>query len=491
MKGELAIKRIFLLIIPLFLFIPAIACGEDATTSERGNTTVRDEKFTQTLEDIKLGEKDTAKKEGISKDEFRLRYGGWVTAIYRNYKNIDNEMGKEDFLKASMEENMYLWFSLKYHEPYYLYFRLADSYIHRNVGTGYTGIGDDNEGPYVSAAYIQWDMKPEQNISAKWTFGRQFYYLGRGLVYADINDGAMVEVEPSAIPVYIKYLIAYTRPHQENIDFSVPGFDKNGQRLFTGGEASYMGIPNSAIYILGLYQKDLADPHPDDPVQQYGYNSYYYGGGFSTAIWKPLEFWSEVIIEQGTTFTDTTRVPLRESIIESVGWVSGVKYRVEAPTRPILEFEYAFGSGDNNRARVTNVGVGGDTDGQDHNFLYFGYYLAGYALNPRLSNLSILSLGGSFQPFMDCGYLSIFKKMAVGSKYYLYWKDESRAGTSNFQSVANSVDVGNEIDFYLHWQITDQLRTSVRYGIFYPGDAFPAPTNDNTKFFSASLTYTF
>ena len=469
----------------------AVFAESDTATSDRGNPAVRDEQVNQTLEDIKRGEKDAEKKEGFSTNDFHLRYGGWITNIYREYTNIDNEATKEDFLKASMEEDIYLWFSLKYRESYALYFRLADSYIHRNVGTGYTGIGDDNEGPYVSAAYIQWDMGPEQNIPAKWTVGRQYYYLGRGLVYADINDGVMVEVEPPAYPIYIKYLIAHTRPHEDNIDFSVPGFDKNGQRLFTGGEADYLGLKDSVVYILGLYQKSLYDPHPDDAVQQYGYNSYYYGGGFSTKMWKPLEVWSEIVFEGGTSFTDTARVALKESWIESWGWVSGANYHFDLPARPIAEIEFARGTGDGERARVTNVGVGGDDDRQDRNFLYFGYYVAGYALNPRLSNINVLSGGGSFQPLIDAPVHPMFKKMALGMKYYYYRKDEQRSGTSDFESTSNSADVGDEVNFYLHWQVTDQLRAGLRYGIFFPGGAFPEDTNDPTKFFSASMTYSF
>ena len=85
----------------------------------------------------------------------------------------------------------------------------------------------------------------------------------------------------------------------------------------------------------------------------------------------------------------------------------------------------------------------------------------------------------------------MFKKVAVGSKYYFYRKDEQRAGTSDFESTDNDADVGQEWDVYLHWQVMEQLRASLRYGIFFSGDAFPEATNDNTEFFSASLTYSF
>lgn len=425
------------------------------------------------------------KKKGLTADKFSFRHGGLFRTSFRNYKNIDNQKSLEDFLKKSWLQEAQFWMQMNYGSDYGAYFQLNNAYIDRAVGPTYSGIGADFKGPSVSTAYLKADLE-KHGLPLIATLGRQYFFLGRGVAYGALHDGLLLEKSGTG-PIRIKGLIAKSKSREDNVDYSVPGFDKEGDRVFVGAEIGYSGLPNAFVYLYGLVQKDNASSNPENPRQNYRYDSQYLGSGLSVNFGENLESWSEIIGERGNSFTDAARTDLRETDINAWAFLSGLKYRPKLPTKPVLEGSFAHGSGDDDRTNVTNT-EGGDRDGTDTNFLYFGYYLGGYALQPRLSNLNILQLGASFQPLEG---LSAFKKLAVGTKYYVYWKDEAEGAMSNARSSDADGDVGSEFDLFLHWSISKHYFFSMRYGIFYPGEAFSEEKRNNTEYFFSSVTFTY
>ena len=52
-----------------------------------------------------------------------------------------------------------------------------------------------------------------------------------------------------------------------------------------------------------------------------------------------------------------------------------------------------------------------------------------------------------------------------------------------------SNDIGTELDIFVHWQILSDLALSIRFGTFYPGNAYMH--DGNRSFLATSVTYTF
>ena len=72
-----------------------------------------------------------------------------------------------------------------------------------------------------------------------------------------------------------------------------------------------------------------------------------------------------------------------------------------------------------------------------------------------------------------------------------YIKDKKAGGVYDTDATESSLDIGQEADFYLYWQINKNLMWSNRFGVFFPGNAYPSNTNDSTKYFYTRFTLTF
>ncbi len=460
--------------------------ADAASTGDQQNASVTEDLLATTIEQAKESKAQIKNVEKLAgKETFLIKQGGWLSSTYRHYKNIDNQKSLPDFLKWTWTQEAYLWLYLDYNATISAYVQAGDSYVDRGVGPTYTGIGADNNGPFISIAYSKINLKPQYHVPLTLSVGRQYLFLGRGLAYEAVHDGLLTEYTQA--PFYVKQFISKTQPYEDNIDYSVPGFDKQGDRVFAGGEISYIGLKRTTVYAFGLLQMDNSSPEPDNQTQNFHYNSSYLGAGVSSRFVEPLELWLEWDSEKGRSYTDAARTRLEQTTIDAWAYTAGAKYHFDLPTHPILETEYAYGSGDEDRTNVTNT-TGGDLDGHDKNFLYFGHYQAGYALQPRLSNINIWSLNASCQPFE---WVPSLKKTAVGTKYYRYWKDRARGGTSDLESTVSDKDIGEEVDVYVHSKINDNLTLSVRCGIFFPGGAFPENQRNTTQYFYTRLTLKF
>lgn len=144
-------------------------------------------------------------------------------------------------------------------------------------------------------------------------------------------------------------------------------------------------------------------------------------------------------------------------------------------------------SGDSDRIDVTNT-QNGNTLGKDRNFLYFGYLPAGYAFSPRLSNIHFYKIGILLKPLEK--YYSL-RNLTLAIDYYRYYKDKRTGGIYDTDASMNDKDIGSEIDLTLSWQVLSDLKWVLQYGNFNPGKAYPDSANNNEKYFSLELTYTF
>ncbi|NTV29245.1 MAG: alginate export family protein [Candidatus Omnitrophica bacterium] len=416
-------------------------------------------------------------------DSFSLETGGWINYRYSDYKNSDNDKSEEDALRNSSWGDLRLWGRLVYQTPemaqekrrHFLYLRFKDVYI-RNRGDD-PGEKYDNRGPSVNYAYGSFDWD-----AWKLEAGRRYFNIGRGIAFSGVFDGVQVNYQQPGWNIGL--LAAQTKPHDDNIDTSVPGYDKGAARSFAGLGLGYAGIPDHQIYGYALVERDHSRERPEDFAQDYGYDAVFYGAGSKGQWGKRWPYWLEVIQETGTSREDGTNA---KSDVKA--WAVSAEQRFLTLWRSGLTFsgEYAMGSGDPDRAYVTNT-VGGNAAGHDRNFMYFGYLPTGVALSPLLSNLRLARVGVDLYPFFAVPAL---RKVLLGLDYYRYWKDRPEGGISDYDATETSREVGQEVDVRIDWRLGPRVILSVEGGCFMPGAAYPDTARAREQAASISLSYIF
>ncbi len=412
-----------------------------------------------------------------------IDYGGWSQFRYINYHDDDKDASTTDTVDDVMWVDTRLWMKAVFRPDaatdryrYSLYLRLKNLYSESQPKA--TAGGSDNDGPHVDYAYAHVDLEPWR-VRA----GRQYFSVGQGLAYSDVDDGATLFY--SAAPWELKAFWSRTEPHEDNIDTSVPGFEKGGERHFYGLQADYTGWTGHNLYAFGVWQRDDSDERPADAAQNYDYDSEYVGVGVR-GKWKEnrISYWWESVHETGeSVITGTTT----KSDVSAWAHVVAVSYEPEMTTHPSLYVKGAYGSGDADRTSVTDT-VNGNASGKDRNFLYFGYLPTGYAFAPRLSNMYFFKTGVSCTPFEKCAWL---EKIDVAVDYYRYFKADAAGGIYDTQATQASADVGAEVDVTVNWRIFSDLYLCLQYGHFMPGDAFPDATDDSEDYLSVSLSLSF
>jgi hypothetical protein len=416
-------------------------------------------------------------------DRVLLEYGGWVNVRYTDYNNVDKDRSTSDDVNYETWLDSRLWAKItlqppdgaSYENTHSFYIRVKNLYTDNRPPD--TAGGRDNDGPHLDYAYATIDLRPV------WVrAGRAYFSVGQGIAYGDTGDG--VEAVLNHDDFKLKLFATRSLPHQDNIDTSVPGFDKHAKRLFYAAEASYQGIPGQSIYSYVLVQRDKSEPEPDDPGHDFRIDSEYYGVGLRGKVLSDVSYWWETIGEKGTSFIYDSN---EKKNISAWATVFGLSYDPEVYSHPSLYFKYAYGSGDSDRQSVTNT-INGNSSGRDKNFLYFGFIPTGYALSPQLSNLQFFKGGFTLKPFEKKRFL---KDLSFGIDYYRYYKAVSAGGVDDEQAIEDKSDIGQEVDATLNWQIISDLNLTLEFGYFLPGKAYPVTAHDNETYFSVSSTFTF
>lgn len=478
-------KRNFILPISAFLYsllllsIPFSLAADTPATSEEQKL----------VEQENIRELNAIPVKPVPKGKlFSIKSGGWFTSLFRFYKNTDNDAGIKDLSAWSLYEDLRLWTRMTYHQDYSLYVRLKELYIRRDTSSLSSLERVEHQGPDLDMAYFA-ITKPGWKLPLDLTIGKQYLFVGRGITYSDVNYGVKYKTNFGK-KLFVKAFYSVSDERSPNIDDSFPHYDKNNNRSFGSIEIAYAGIKNFVAYGYFLIQQDHNTRFPKEtPTQSYRYNSQYYGLGLQgNNRKKNMEYWLEVIQEQGKDQADTYVTRPQEINIKA--WASdlGVNYKFKAPLHPAVELEYAYGSGNKYRYSVVDTHYGGNRTSPDANFLYFGSFFAGYALSPRLSNLHIYKIDGSIRPFEK---FKFGKAITCGAKYFLYRKDKKAGAIYDTDATQNSLDVGQEADAYLYWQLGKNIYWSNRFGIFFPGSAYPAKTNNNTQYYYTRLSIIF
>ena len=419
----------------------------------------------------------------LNESRLMLDYGGWLDIRHEDFQDTDNDSNTRDTLASSFSIDPRFWtrFIIKppadgsYPNEHVIYLRVKHLYIERRPFD--QNDGHDHDGPHLDYAYAVIDLRP-----FSMEIGRRYYMVGQGIAHGNVNDGA--ELNLTLNNWTIKGFVSHTLPNEDNIDTSVPNFEKDGDRTYYAVEATYVGLYDHGIYSYFLCQRDGNGNYPSDPLHDFTYDSEYVGVGLQGKLLPQMHYWAEVIRETGKSRVFETR---ETKNIHAWGVDVGITYDLDVYSKPNFTFEYAFGSGDADRMSVTDT-ENGNLSGDDNNFLSFGYLPAGFAFSPRLSNLHFLKWSILAKPLEK---YKRFRNLTLGIDYYRYFKDKKNGSIYDGDAVLAARDVGSELDLRLAWKMLSDLSWTIEYGHFMPGDAYAGSANDSEKYFSIGTTLTF
>lgn len=400
-------------------------------------------------------------------------FGGW---FHGDFATLEDKPDRDR--RTFRYADLRLWGEAVLEQRYTAYVRLQTAYTDFNQGDQFSGEHDNVfRSPHVDQAYLDADLSWEDNdLSVR--AGRQFESLGRGLLL----NGVLYSLHASwsSGRWSARALLAHTIIHDDDIDQSLPN-PHDSHRGFAGFEANYMLSGDHRVYLMALVERDFNNE--ENTFQSWDYHANYIGLGGRGTLLPGLSYSAEAVYEFGQSAGAGSQ---DLETIQAFAFTLGLEYFWRMDTSPHFVLDYMFGSGDEDRGSVTDVAAGNLAGTKDESFLAFGFLQTGFSLFPRLSNIHIVRVGGSFRPLES---VDVARNLEVGAFFYWYQKVESAQPISDPRSFKDDSDVGTEVDFLLRWRITSDLGISVNYGLFMPGKAYDEQSNRG--FFSAGLTYSF
>jgi hypothetical protein len=397
------------------------------------------------------------------------------------------------------------WLSVAIDGVHYGFVRGQMDYLQYGSGDSYTR-NSDLRGPFVDLGFYRFDAAAAarkhgwdtESWSADLTAGRQFLFLGRGIAFSLDLDALSLDWSYGDFSGLV--FGGQSIEHFDNIDRSVPGFT-NSEREFYGAQLHYDRWDHHRPYGYVVAQRDRSGESPDNPAQEYDYDSEYYGIGVSgealvgegeQAIGIPnLQYFAEYILERGKSYgVGATNLVGREDPIRSAAFNAGFAYYWTRPTKPRALIEYGRANGDTNRLSPQNTTLGNRTDTIDHGFLGFGFVNTGISFAPLFANLEFLRLGAGLKPFQTWED-SCYQNMELGSNFFLFWRPDDDGGVSDLRvDLAGDHYLGSELDFFVSWQLSSDLYFLLNYGIFWPEeDSFSV--DKSRQFLAATLAWLF
>lgn len=413
-------------------------------------------------------------------------FGGWQTFTYLDFSDDDRNSQTLDLLKSLSIKDTRLWYSGKYGQKWGTYVRARLQDYAFQVAPGVTKPDFNILQPLdLDLGYVEYRPSAEYRVRV----GRQFLTLGRGIAMSDILDVA--QFYRSAKGLTIQAFYGTTPNRQLNIDSSIPGFNLGlTHRNFGAVEASYLHKSGNRYYGYYLNQNDQSQTTSATvAATDFRYNSQYVGLGANLRLSARVGAIVEGILQDGSTLASLAtplRIPIDASAFDAL-----VFWSPKGANQPLVQGEYAFGSGDRDRASVTNTVGGKTTATTDQNFLYFGRLETGVALSPRLSNMHMVRLGYQQRLRLKGRPIELTDPI-LGMKLSTYYKEhQSGAISDTLATNVTSDHIGDAIDFYTAWRVASDISFNFQYGYFEPGAAYPVGTQSSSDRFIVSTTFSF
>lgn len=420
--------------------------------------------------------------------KFDLDWGGW----YSFYLFLWDD-GIESS-RTYRRNDLRVWSSLSLDEgAHQFYARGAFQYHDFNSGDSYDGDDNDWWGPNLDRGFYQFDLrraakayaheKLDWNLNFK--IGRDFAEFGTGYALSQPLDHILLRGEFG--DWQIEGLAGTTIRSSDDIDTTRPNAT-NSERNFWGVQVKYQGFERHEPFAYFLYNEDQHKETPPLPLHNFDYDTFYVGLGSTGELVQNLRYSTEWVYEGGHSYWDRQSFleDQRRDAVEAWAFDVALEYLCQKPMKPRIIGEYMFASGDSDRYGSPTNTIGGNRKGQDHSFSGFGYRDTGLSFGPRLSNVHVWRLGGSFLPFEKTKGL---EKLELGTDWFLYAKNRRNGAVSDPTANERSGYLGWEMDYYANWRITSDLSWTTRFGTFFPGDAFSDRTT--RTFFLVGVTWSF
>lgn len=389
---------------------------------------------------------------------FTLRYGGWITPVV-----IDQRTSDTDLMTSITTARVWLTSTLWANAT--LYVRLKDSYLavirEQDVNIDNTSNVFDLD---IASVTI-----PVVKNKVRLVLGRKYYITGAGLVLNGRGDGGELQVysrygDLKAFGMYSGLLNKDDNPY----GLSSRDITDGAKRIFASAQYSKDFLYNNTFYLYGLMEKDKQD---EDANAKSAYDAQYIGAGVKGVVADNLSYYAEYVYQMGTSYTIPSNplIPSQEkSDIKAMAVLAGLRYYWKVAYRPLINFQYAYGTGDEDAAYY-NSSLG-HTKNDDTRFMYFGTFLGGFALRPQLGNLHVIRPGVGISPFYNGGDRVKAMNLVVYYTYYMKDKKESPIGGGEAE-LAESF-VGQGVDVMLRWPVYYDFSFFANYGLFLPGDAY-------------------
>lgn len=412
-----------------------------------------------------------------------VQWGGWIDYYLfhfddgRQSSRLVHRPGFAFWTRATVDNNA--------HE---LFARVRLRYTHFRVGdeldrqTDWWGPNFDQAWYGVDFARALHLAKPGDPWHLRARVGRQQVVFGTGYTLdmpldAVLLDGRLLDMR-------VQGLFGKSIGSFPNIDRSEP-VDSHSARLLYGVQVSYEGWRRHVPFVYALWNNDRTDERPPVWSQNFGYDSFYVGGGTRGALARNLHYWAEAVFESGRSFAN--RSFAQQDPIAAHGWDVGIEKLFDVATRPRLTLEYMFASGDGDRLFSPTNAVGGNRAGtKDTSFVGFGFRDTGIALAPTMSNLHVWRAGAACLPLEK---LAAFRELEIGTDWYLYYKHHRRAAISDPLADSFAGYVGWEMDYFINWRVATDVAWTIRWGTFFPGSAYS--DDDSRHFLFTGVTWSF
>ena len=412
-------------------------------------------------------------------------WGGWFNFAYATFDNSKDQ--REHFSRT----DLYLWGRTVFDKTHEVYARGRFSFTAFNDGGNPFGSDDEIWEAEVDRLYYAFDLrkatlakeKKSLPYNAFTTVGRQYVDMGTGLVLSLPMDAVVAGVEAGNVEV--KGLVGRSLHDTRNFDES-PAVKRDSDRDFYGVQASYKGLKDHTPFVYYLWQQDHTEEHPDDPFQEYDYDSRYLGlGSKGRLALRNLFYQTELAWERGRDYGYGGRE--HQDPICALAYDLGLNYLFDDVHKPEASFEYLFASGDPDRRFSPTDTLGGNKrHTTDNGFNAFGLRNTGLAFAAPISNLHMFRLGGSFRPLPES---RCFRNMTLGVDQFFYLKADKWGAGPDVNSRQRNSFLGEETDVYCNWRIMSDVVWTIRYGVFVPGDAYD--TDKCRNFLFTGVTFSF
>jgi len=369
------------------------------------------------------------------------------------------------------------------------YARTRLSFIDFNSSDSYDGNDDDVEGPNLERGVYRFNLaKALDAYEGRSIDGNLLISAGRDLIEFGTGLSLAMKLDHVAMTgVYHDWeltgLVGKTVGSEPEIDLSRTATRMH--RNFIGTQLVYTGFERHRPFAYALWQRDQNSEAYISPLQEYDYDSNYFGIGSTGELMRRLRYSTELVYETGSSYGH--RQFIEDNDIEAWAYDAELEYLFPGEHRARASVEYLFGSGDGERFASPTDSVGGNLgDRKDTSFVAFGYRDTGLSFAPLYSNLHMWRAGGSFFPWPGDEGL---REVELGTDWFLYYKHHRDGAVSDPTADVRSGYLGWEMDYYANWRMTADFAWTARFGTFFPGAAFDDQTT--RTFFLIGMTWSF